>query len=410
MENRLKFNTTISNFEKVNPNFTKATSKVAYTDLNRNNSFISKEAFEKSMYSIFNIPIVGEYDEENDNFKGHGGMYEVVDGKVVYKDTTKPYGVVSSDADIYWEEIEEKDGSINSYLVVDGIQLWTERYKELDVLLEYGHLNQSMEIEVVKGQFEKINGESSYKIDEFIFTGLCLLGIDKNGENPEQHVEPAFESADVRVSYESESFQLQFNKMLEELEFSKEKGGNDLTKEIKEEVVEEKFEQVEETVVDEVVEEKVETTDEVKEETNEVVEVFEEKVQEVVVAEEVTTDEVVQFSITEEEYNTQVANFEAEKSALLSELNELREFKRKSEESELVSKFTDKLSTDEISEVLTASKEFSIEQVEEKLLVLFAKKNFSMSKENDKPVSKVNIQYQKNDEEYNPYKAFFSKD
>ena len=41
---------------------------VLYTGKNRNRSIISKEVVEKALYSLKNIPVVGEWKEENENF------------------------------------------------------------------------------------------------------------------------------------------------------------------------------------------------------------------------------------------------------------------------------------------------------------------------------------------------------
>ena len=215
MEKYLKYNSVLTNVEKVNPLFSKAKARILYTGLNRNNSYFTKESVEKSLHTIYNTPVIGEYLVEKDNFGTHGGKIEIQDDSVKYVQTTVPYGVVSSDAKIYWEDVTEDDDTVREYLVVDGIYLWTGRYEELNVILEHGQMNESMEIEVVNGEFAVIDGQKTFKIDEFIFTGLCILGSDKNGQAPDEHVEPAFESANIEIVYEldNDSFKNQFNKI-----------------------------------------------------------------------------------------------------------------------------------------------------------------------------------------------------
>src|SRR5690606_32149569 len=125
MEKNLSFNSTVKNIEAVNPLFSRATVYILYTGVNRNNSYISRQAVESSLNTIFNVPVIGEFIEEKDNFGGHGGKLEITDNDIKFISTTKPYGVVPESANIYWENVTEKDGTVNEYLVVEGIYLWT---------------------------------------------------------------------------------------------------------------------------------------------------------------------------------------------------------------------------------------------------------------------------------------------
>jgi len=225
LDNVIRFEVNLDEVEKVNPLFSKAKIRVLYTGLNRNNTHFSKGAVEDALPSIYNIPIVGEYLEQKDNFGGHGGKIEITDQGVEYIQTTKPYGVVAESAEIYWENITEENGTVNEYLVIDGAYLWTGRYSEIEDLLtqKYG---QSMEIQVSNGESAIIDGVKTFDIKEFVFSALCILGVDKDGEG---HVEPAFESASISAySLDKEDFKLQFNQMVAELKFSlSDKGGNE---------------------------------------------------------------------------------------------------------------------------------------------------------------------------------------
>lgn len=221
----IRFEVNIDEVEKINPLFSKAKIRVLYTGHNRNQSHFSKNAVESAIPSIFNIPIVGEYLEEKDNFGGHGGKIEITDKGVEYIQTTKPYGVVAESAEVYWENVTEVDGTINEYLIVDGAYLWTGRYSEIEDLLNKSY-GQSMEIEVVNGDFAVIDGVKTFDIKEFNFSALCILGVEKDGEG---HVEPAFESASISAySLDREEFKTQFGQMVAELKFSlSDKGGKD---------------------------------------------------------------------------------------------------------------------------------------------------------------------------------------
>lgn len=224
LEKTLRFNAILEDVEKINPLFSKANIKVLYHGLNRNNSNIDKSVVEDAIYSIYNIPIIGEFLEDKDNFGGHGGKIEITDQGIKYIETTKPYGVVPSDAKVFWQTITDENGEEKEYLIVEGAYLWTGRYPELEDLLG-NFYNQSMEIEVSKGEFKKIDGKDVYDIQEFAFSALCILGIDKDGEG---EVEPCFEdSTIIAYSLDKNSFKKEFNQMIAELKFSlSNEGGN----------------------------------------------------------------------------------------------------------------------------------------------------------------------------------------
>jgi hypothetical protein len=210
----VRFEVNIDEVEKVNPLFSKAKIRVLYTGLNRNNSHFTKSAVESALPSIYNIPIVGEFLEQSENFGGHGGKIEISDDGIKYIQTTKPYGVVAESADIYWENVTEEDGTINEYLVIDGAYLWTGRYEELEDLLNQSY-GQSMEIEIQNGEFAIIDGVKTFNIKEFVFSALCILGVGDG------HVEPCFEGASITAySLDKEDFKKQFNQMVAELKFS----------------------------------------------------------------------------------------------------------------------------------------------------------------------------------------------
>jgi hypothetical protein len=218
LKKTIRFNINVENIEKVNPLFSKAKINVLYTGLNRNNTYFSQESVDNALPSIYNIPIIGEYLEQQDNFGGHGGKLEISDQGIKYIQTTQPYGVVPESADISWEEITENDGTKHNYLVIDGAYLWTGRYPdELGDLLNQPY-GQSMEVEVNDGEFEEIDGVKTFNIKDFTFSALCILGVDKNGEG---EVEPCFESADITAySLNKDDFKKQFAQMLDELHYS----------------------------------------------------------------------------------------------------------------------------------------------------------------------------------------------
>jgi len=437
MEKNLRFNSTLTEVKKINPLFSVGKARILYDGMNRNNSYLSRPSIDNAIPSIFNIPIVGEYIEETDNFGSHGGKLEITDTDVKFKVTTKPYGVIPESANIYWEDVTEKDGTVNSYLVADGIYLWTGRYEELNTLLEEEKYGQSMEIEVLNGGFAVVNGQETFKIDEFIFSALCILGIDK-GDNPENHVEPAFESASISVyEFDKDSFKREFNQMLTELKFSLQKEGGNTVEEVKrefEETTVETPEQVEETVVEDVeVEEEIQSTETEEttqtetqseeetamEENEESTEFKNEETQEEKVEEEFQNvedensqndNESQDEEVIEETFSKEfVEGLQSQIETLSSELEDLKSYKRQREEQDLASQFADKLSEDEMKQVFSTSKDLSLEEVETKLLALFGKKNFSIKQES-KNENKIEIPVKDKAETINePYNGLFSK-
>lgn len=201
----LTYSSSITNFSELNPSFDIGKLRIAYHGKNRNGSKISKESFERAIPTMFNCPVVCRYDRDTDTIGSHDIMlaksaegYEIVN-------LTTPVGVVPESAKWQWENVEEKDGTINEYLTTDAL-LW-KRQEAYQKILKDGIEAQSMEIEVKDGWTDKDDG--SYVINDFVFTAFCLLGED---------TEPCFESADVELYSKSVSeFREKMNEMLTDL-------------------------------------------------------------------------------------------------------------------------------------------------------------------------------------------------
>lgn len=196
-------NTQISDVKYLNPLFSTCSIKVMYVGENRNMTTISKEAVEKALPSIYGAPIVGEYNKENNDYRGHGGKIDLSDMSLVK--TTRPYGFVPHDATYRWEKVTSaNNGQEYEYLILDNCRLWTGNYPEAFEMLN--GKGQSMEIIVNEGKWSEET--ESYVIDDFLFSALCVLGDD---------VEPCFEDAGITASYSQDStFQMEYRKMLED--------------------------------------------------------------------------------------------------------------------------------------------------------------------------------------------------
>lgn len=393
----LEFKSSISDVKQINPLFSTCKVRVLYTGKNRNMSIITRDAVEKALPTLAGIPIVGEFSVENKDFKGHGGAIDLSDYKYIH--TTKPYGFVPESATYEWEEIRGKE-----YLTISGCWLWTGRYEEAYSIIEKGK-SQSMEIEVTDGQW--VEEEEAYRIDNFLFSALCILGDE---------VEPAFEDASIRAySLDKDSFKQEFSQMLSELKSSltQEKEVNAMLKELLEkysttvedltakglnfsEISEDELENKIKEVL-EIVEEEVVVVEEVVEPEvvePELADVEPEVIEPEVVEPEVTDAELVEPEVVVEEVVEPTVDVEAlqneiaELKVQLVELEQLREFKLNIEKADHEAKvqklFSDFQLTVEDVEGLDIHA-FSFDEIEEKCFAILgrkmASKNFSKTKE-----------------------------
>ena len=216
MDNKLfRYNTEIkivqSSIKKLNPQFSLCDVLVCYHGDNRNMTSLPKKVIEDNLYSIYGIPIVGEWIYKLDgtdekSWGSHGGRIILDDKGIHFEQTTKPFGFVSKEAadNASWITITEKDGHTkNEYLKLSGCIIWTDRYEESKTILD-DNFGQSMEIEFKKGHYRD---DHYYEAEEFIFSALCILGTD---------CEPCFESACIGRHYELDSFKKEFSLMLDE--------------------------------------------------------------------------------------------------------------------------------------------------------------------------------------------------
>lgn len=178
--------------EKINPLITKTVVKIMYPGKNRNGSYITKEVAEKMAASLPNIPVIGDWSSEKEDFQSHGGVYESDNGLV---STTKPIGVVPSDTKIWWEKYIDNDEIEREYMCCEAY-IWTGRYPEAQKIFRDGINNQSMELDpsTLQGTWAQIENKGSeyFIIEEAIFTALCVLGED---------VEPCFEGASINPPF-----------------------------------------------------------------------------------------------------------------------------------------------------------------------------------------------------------------
>lgn len=208
MENYAKFNADIkiveSSVTQLNPQFSLCDILVCYHGDNRNYTSMSKETINNALYSLYGVPIIGEwlYDTTEETWGSHGGKIIISDKGIQFEQTTKPYGFVTKEAadSASWVTITEDDGHTqHEYLQLKGCILWTDRYEEASSILKE-NFGQSMEIEIQKGTQRE---DGYYDVNQFVFSALCILGT----------AEPCFESASIGRHYEQNGFAEEINKM-----------------------------------------------------------------------------------------------------------------------------------------------------------------------------------------------------
>lgn len=192
----------------LNPLMSKCEIKVLYIGANRNRTYISKEVATEIGKNLRGAPIVGYYRDTKEDFTDHGEKIVIDDEGIKFECQTFPYGFVSPDAQVWFQDFEDFDAFGNTvkhtYLMTTGY-LWTGIFTESSLPVEEGR-PQSMEFfeASVKGKWEEnyANGMDFYIVDDAIVQKLCILGDD---------VEPCFEGASVTAPDASTKFTLDDN-------------------------------------------------------------------------------------------------------------------------------------------------------------------------------------------------------
>lgn len=199
----LTFDSSVSNLCEVNKSFDSGVIRIAYTGENRNKTYISKEAFEHAMPTIYNCPIVCNYDITTDELGGHD--LEVVrdsEGELRVVNATDPIGVIPESAKVWFENYTDESGVEREYLYAEA--LFWKRQVAYQKLKKDGIVNQSMEIAVNKGK----RTDGIYHIDDFEFTAFTAIGV-----------EPCFESSAIEV-FSQRAYKEQLTEMMNDLRAS----------------------------------------------------------------------------------------------------------------------------------------------------------------------------------------------
>lgn len=204
MENTLhmSFASSLTNLCELNSSFDSGVLRICYTGKNRNQSFFSKEDIERNLKTIYNCPIVVNYDIESGSFGGHD-MKVVRDSNdnVRIINATEPVGVIPESSRVWFDWAEDENGVSHEYLYAD-VLLW-KRQAAYEKIKSDGIVKHSMEVSVKNGEI--IDG--IYHIHDFEFTAFALLGDD---------VEPCFESSALEV-FSASKFKRSMSAMMQDL-------------------------------------------------------------------------------------------------------------------------------------------------------------------------------------------------
>ena len=165
-----------------NPLISQCTIKVLYLGKNRNGSFIDKNTAIQMANSLPGTPIVAAWRKDVEDFGDHGHVITIEDGEI--KDEGDPV------ADEFGNETEHE------YMMTTGY-LWTGQFEEVQKAVKEGQ-PQSMELdeETLDGHWanDAKSGMDFFIINDAVFSKLCILGDD---------IEPCFEGASVTGGVDS---------------------------------------------------------------------------------------------------------------------------------------------------------------------------------------------------------------
>lgn len=342
----------------VNPLISKCQIKVCYVGEkpNRNGSVITKEVAEDLANSLPGSPIVGYFDRDTQDFEEHSRDIEIIDGELQFVDKTKPYGFVDLGAKVWFQKFLDDGTMEHEYLMTEGY-IWTGQYPEAQRIVEQGN-NQSMELDEksINAHWARIDNEGPefFIINEAIISKLCVLG---------EEYEPCFEGSTItKVQFSlSEDFKQSVYSMTEQMKEILKNGG---TTNMEDQVLE--GIEIEEEVLDTVEEEVVETTEENVENEDKTVEYNLEENQEYIELKN-------KYSQLESNYDAVLSQIED----LKAENKSLKEFKvqaERVEKQQLIDSFS-MLSEDEKLDVITKIDEYSLDEIEAKLSIIYARKN-----------------------------------
>lgn len=171
--------------------------RLCHTLTNKNKSHIPEKAMKEAIPSAYNMPILGYiYKNEDDDeyyFAGHE-FFVNNDGDVEYEES--PCGTVPESAGL---KLVKYDGDDRSYLEGKGI-VWRTYTRAADIIEREKELSVSVELVVDELSFDSKNKE--LVIDKFRFSGVTILGRDRNTGD---EIQPGMENSKISITDFSET-------------------------------------------------------------------------------------------------------------------------------------------------------------------------------------------------------------
>lgn len=159
-------NVKITEFSKVNNQFSLGRARVFYEGPNVNRTIINSEVAKELIKTIPGTPIVGRFNSDNEDFEGHG------EGQIAY-------GFVPLDPNPLKVEVTEDYYGLpvkKTYYEVDAV-IWDGRFPEAKKILgEEKSLSMELNPETLDGEFEIYDDKTYLKITNAEFYGITVLG------------------------------------------------------------------------------------------------------------------------------------------------------------------------------------------------------------------------------------------
>lgn len=431
-----------------NPLISECQIKVMYVGKNRNGSYIDKNTAIQMANSLPGCPIVGYFKEDTQDFADHGQVMTIEGGEIKFSCKTKPYGFVSPDAKVWFQKFVDTDefgqDIEREYMMTTGY-LWTGQFEEAKSVIQEGK-GQSMELDpdTLDGHWANdVKTEMDFFIiNDALFSKLCILGDDVEPCFEGASVSAKYSADDsfARSLYsmmkelqealgqtEGGSYMPNKQEELQETEsdFVVTSAGAVVSESVAEEVVEEEVPEVAETATEEVAapepvktpahakkaaadsEEFAKKKDEApsdKEESDEADEApadDSEKKDEPKKGEPEKKDDSKKEDAEADEEDAPESDEEdedkkkkpetkhslSEDEAIMAELAELREFKlnyERAQKDEVINKYH-MLSDEDKAEVVSHKDEYTLEQIDEKLALVYVRKNVDFSTVDGRP-------------------------
>lgn len=435
-----KFNEIPIQFEitkQIDDRFTNVKIYLMHLGLNLNGSVFKKDVVERCWNTLALTPILGfiQMDENsNIDFDGHKNILVIKNGEYEIKYIGQAYGCIGENCNPRWELKTDQYGVQREYLVCDGV-LWSGKYSDVKEIMDRD-ITKKESMELDKNYSGHFDDNGNFVFSDFKFYGACMLA-DKKTE--------AMTGACVTKEFSFEELKEEIQKNMELLKFTLTKQDsspidNDLTDAIGKDEKNDNFTN-EGGLIE--LEKKLELlkkfTNLTEEDLNSIVDLekysLEDLEKELTFMSykkesQIKYDTLVQenedLKTQNREFTTQIEELKTEKvelqtkfdelqsnfttletdkteietkfTTLETEVEALRTFKdntltkqRKDAEETLYEMFSQKLNQDEIQSIKDVAMNFSIEDLEEKLYALVARKEVKF----EKVAKKIDVTFEK---------------